>query len=158
MIWLTSPPISVNVTGGVYVQGMDERGFRFNVMEGNLMVATTTASHGYDVIDLHYHMLHQIHKRMPDGIHWTQQAVRFQLNIILTHYCLSRKIPLPGRDKSKLVKAAIKVAEAANEGPVEFVEKKKDESDTNNKNKKRIRHDEGDDDRDDRKRKRPIAK
>ena len=85
MIWLTSPPISVNVTGGVYVQGMDERGFRFNVMEGNLMVATTTASHGYDVIDLHYHMLHQIHKRMPDGIHWTQQAVRFQLNTLPMH-------------------------------------------------------------------------
>ena len=42
-------------------------------------------------------MTHQIHKRMPDGIHWTQDAVRLQLNIILTHFCLSRDIKLPGR-------------------------------------------------------------
>ena len=34
---------------------------------------------------------------MPDGIHWTQDAVRLQLNIILTHFCLSRDIKLPGR-------------------------------------------------------------
>merc|ERR1719513_88986 len=70
---------------------------RFNVMEGNLMVALTTAAFGYDVLDLHYWMVHQIHKRMPDGIHWTQDAVRLQLNIILTHFCLSRDIKLPGR-------------------------------------------------------------
>ena len=37
---------------------------RFNVMEANLMVATKTASYGFDVVDLHYWMLHQIHKRM----------------------------------------------------------------------------------------------
>ena len=43
------------------------------------------------------YQVHQIHKRMPDGIHWTQDAVRLQLNIILTHFCLSRDIKLPGR-------------------------------------------------------------
>ena len=61
------------------------------------MVALTTAAYGFDVLDLHYWMTHQIHKRMPDGIHWTQDAVRLQLNIILTHVCLSRDIKLPGR-------------------------------------------------------------
>ena len=78
------------------VQGMEfqKRSMRFNVMEGNLMVAQTTAAFGYDVVDLHYWMTHQIHKRMPDGIHWTQDAVRLQLNIILTHFCLARKLKL----------------------------------------------------------------
>ena len=48
-------------------------------MEGNQMVATTVASMGFDVLDLHYWMLHIVHKRMPDGIHWTQDAVRLQV-------------------------------------------------------------------------------
>ena len=29
-------------------------------MEGNLMVALTTAAFGYDVLDLHYWMVHQM--------------------------------------------------------------------------------------------------
>merc|ERR1712221_21244 len=82
-----------------------------NVLEGNLMVSTIAASYGFDVVDLHYYLLHQVHKRMPDGIHWTQDAVRLQLNIILTHYCLSRQIPLPQRDKSNFWKAAQKIAD-----------------------------------------------
>lgn len=43
------------------------------------MAAVTVASMGFDVVDLHGWMLHQTHKRMPDGIHWTQDAVRFQV-------------------------------------------------------------------------------
>ena len=34
--------------------------FRFNVMEGNLMVALTTAAYGFDVLDMHYWMTHQV--------------------------------------------------------------------------------------------------
>ena len=99
LIWLCAPPVSVEVWGGLMVEGMEfqRRSMRFNVMEGNLMVALTTAAYGFDVLDLHYWMTHQIHKRMPDGIHWTQDAVRLQTNIILTHFCLSRDIKLPGR-------------------------------------------------------------
>ena len=41
-------------------------------------------------------MLSQIHRRALDGIHWNPDAVRMQVNIILTHYCLSREIGLPG--------------------------------------------------------------
>merc|ERR1719381_83683 len=88
------------------------------------MVSTIAASYGFDVVDLHFYLLHQVHKRMPDGIHWTQDAVRLQLNIILTHYCLSRKIPLPGRDKSNFWKAAQKIADVAiKEGPIDVVKK-----------------------------------
>merc|ERR1719348_1615383 len=69
-------------------------------------------------------MTHQIHKRMPDGIHWTQDAVRLQLNIILTHFCLARKIPLPGRwggARNRPLESAEMIAKAADEGPVEIV-------------------------------------
>jgi len=59
---------------------------------------------------------HQIHKRMPDGIHWTQDAVRLQLNIILTHFCLSRDIKLPGRwggERNRPLESARRIADAA---------------------------------------------
>jgi len=118
LIWLCAPPVSVEVWGGLMVEGMEfqRRSMRFNVMEGNLMVALTTAAHGFDVLDLHYWMTHQIHKRMPDGIHWTQDAVRLQLNIILTHFCLSRDIKLPGRwggERNRPLESARKIADAA---------------------------------------------
>ena len=126
VMWLTSPPISVEVTAAVCLPGLDQGGMRFNVMESNLMVATNAASHGYDVVDLHYYMMHQVHKRKHDGVHWTQDAVRFQTNLILTHYCLSRDLELPGRDESKIVEVAKKVAQAANEGPFDITRDKND--------------------------------
>ena len=66
LVWLTCPPIAVEVTGGVVVEGMEGmvRGMRFNVMEANLMVATETAAAGYDVLDLHYHLMHQVYGGM----------------------------------------------------------------------------------------------
>ena len=60
MIWLTSPPIAVECHGALMVEGMDKEGMRFNVMEANLMVSTAAASFGYDVLDLHYMLMHQV--------------------------------------------------------------------------------------------------
>ena len=129
---------------------MDKEGMRFNVMEANLMVATAAASFGYDVLDLHHMLMHQVgkvvqtpetkfllkvHKRMPDGIHWTQAAVRFQVNLILTHFCLSRNIPLPRRDSSNFLRHAKRIAACALEGPVEFV-KDRNENNVNNSKRK----------------------
>merc|ERR1719427_790748 len=132
LVWLCAPPVSVEVWGGLMVEGMEfqRRSMRFNVMEGNLMVALTTAAFGFDVLDLHYWMTHQIHKRMPDGIHWTQDAVRLQLNIILTHFCLARKLPLPGRwggARNRPLESAEMIAKAADGGPVEIVREDDDE-------------------------------
>ena len=61
VMWLTCPPISVDVSGALVVEGMkNTHAMRFNVMEGNLMVARTTASFGFDVLDLHNMMVHQV--------------------------------------------------------------------------------------------------
>ena len=134
------------------VEGMDKEGMRFNVMEANLMVSTAAASFGYDVLDLHYMLMHQVdtfkssvccllfwlfqvHKRMPDGIHWTQAAVRFQMNLILTHFCLSRNISLPRRDSSNFLRHAKRIADCALEGPVEFVKDRNENNVYNNKRK-----------------------
>ncbi len=45
---------------------------------------------------MHYHFTSQVHRRASDGIHWNPDAVRMQLNIIMTHICLSRGLSLPG--------------------------------------------------------------
>jgi len=88
LIWLTSPPVAVEVWGGFFVPEIEfmKRNTRFNVMESNTMVAHTTAAHGFDVVDLHYYLQSQIHLRREDGIHWTARAIRLMVNIILTEY------------------------------------------------------------------------
>ena len=72
---------------------------------------------------------------MPDGIHWTQAAVRFQMNLILTHFCLSRNISLPRRDSSNFLRHAKRIADCALEGPVEFVKDRNENNVYNNKRK-----------------------
>lgn len=42
-------------------------------------------------------MCNQIHRRSEDGIHWNPDAVRMQTNIIMTFFCNSRGLKLPGR-------------------------------------------------------------
>ena len=98
----------------------DTHAMRFNVMEANLMVARTTASFGFDVLDLHSMMVHQVHRRQPDGLHWTQTAVRFQVNMILTHFCKSRDLRLPGTlgrlcgNREKLLRLKRNISESEN--------------------------------------------
>ena len=44
---------------------------------------------------MHFYFSNQIHRRSSDGIHWNPDAVRYQVNTILTHFCLSREITVP---------------------------------------------------------------
>ena len=71
--------------------------FRFLILEGNKAIAQTVAAYGFDVLDLHYHSMMQMHKRMNDGMHWSSPAVRYQTNLVLSHISISRGIPLPKR-------------------------------------------------------------
>ena len=65
------------------------------------MVAHTTAAFRFDVVDLHYVFQGLIHLRRDDGTHWTAQAVRTMVNIILQHFVDSREIEitLPGTEE-----------------------------------------------------------
>eukprot|EP00095_Tigriopus_kingsejongensis_P009287 maker-scaffold175_size286436-snap-gene-1.51 protein:Tk09287 transcript:maker-scaffold175_size286436-snap-gene-1.51-mRNA-1 annotation:"FAM113A" len=97
VVWMTTPPISVDIRGGFLIEGLEfqQKSMRFNIMAANDYAGTMAASSGFDVIDMHYHFTHQIHRRSSDGIHWNPDAVRMQTNIVLTHLCLSRGLSLP---------------------------------------------------------------
>ena len=128
MIWMTTPPISVDIRGGFQLPHLDfqRHSMRFNVMESNVFAANLVAAAGYDVLDMHYYCKDIIFRRAAgDGIHWNPDAVRYQSNILLTHYCLSQSFPLPVRwrqclDDAQIVEninllEAIKMAEVADE-------------------------------------------
>ena len=48
---------------------------RCNIMEGNQYAANAAAAYVFDVLDMHYYMASQIHRRAADGIHWNSEAV-----------------------------------------------------------------------------------
>jgi len=97
VVWMTTPPISVEIRGGFMIEQLEfqKHSMRFNVAECNQFASHCCASYGFDVLDMHFYMLTQIHRRAMDGIHWNPDAVRMQVNTIITHYCLSREIELP---------------------------------------------------------------
>lgn len=97
-IWTTVPPVSNNVRGGLLVQQVQflQHSLRFDVMEGNMFARDTVASHGFDVLDIHYYLRMQIHWRAPDGIHWSRESVRHVTNLILSHICLALSLKFPG--------------------------------------------------------------
>jgi len=102
VVWMTTPPISCDVIGGFslhHLKDVQGPSMRFNVMEGNVCTANAAAVAGFDVLDLHYHCRNIVFRRAQDGIHWNPDAVRFQTNLWLTHYCTSQKLDhlLPSR-------------------------------------------------------------
>jgi hypothetical protein len=101
VIWMTTPPISTEIRGGFMVRQIEfaKLAMRFNIMEGNQYAANAAAAYGFDVLDMHYYMCHQIHRRAADGIHWNSEAVRMQVNVFVTHFCLSRGLQLQNRWK-----------------------------------------------------------
>jgi len=101
VIWMTTPPISTEIRGGFMVKQIEfaKLAMRCNIMEGNQYAANAAAAYGFDVLDMHYYMMPQIHRRAADGIHWNAEAVRMQVNVFLTHFCLARGIELQNRWK-----------------------------------------------------------
>jgi len=92
VIWCTTPPISCGIIGGFQLHGYQEEWMRVNVMESNNYCANLVACYGYDVLDMHYHLKDIVFRRASDKIHWNPDAVRFQTNLWLTHYCITRKL------------------------------------------------------------------
>jgi len=113
VIWMTTPPISTEIRGGFMVRQIEfaKLSMRCNIMEGNQYAANAAAAYGFDVLDMHYYMASQIHRRAADGIHWNSEAVRMQVNIFLTHFCLSRGIELKNRWKESFPFNPVKMTE-----------------------------------------------
>ena len=95
----------MEVRGGLFVPeiGFMKQSTRFNVMEANTMVANTTAVFGFDVVDLHYVFQGLLHLRRDDGIHWSARAIRLMVNMILSHFVVSRDINLPDEDMKESI-------------------------------------------------------
>ncbi|XP_039282399.1 PC-esterase domain-containing protein 1A isoform X2 [Nilaparvata lugens] len=104
VIWGTTLPISSDVrSGGFLIKQIEfmKHTMRFEVMEGNLFASRLVSSHGFDVLDLHYNMRMQIHRRCKDGIHFISMAVRHVTNLLLSHIALTWDYKLPGNYVSK---------------------------------------------------------
>lgn len=121
VIWMTTPPISTDIRGGFQLKHLDfqRHSMRFNVMESNVYASNVVASAGYDVLDMHYACHKNVYRRCGDGIHWNPDGVRYQTNVWLTHYCLSRQLQLPnkwkknGEDVNVNLNEAIRIANVA---------------------------------------------
>ncbi|XP_046385588.1 PC-esterase domain-containing protein 1A-like [Ischnura elegans] len=105
VIFATTPPISQSCSAAFLVKQIEfmKHSLRFEVMEANLFVRQIVPTYGYDIVDLHYHLRMQIHRRCKDGVHWIPTAVRHITNLLLTHISLCWDVPLPGNFEGKLL-------------------------------------------------------
>ncbi|KAL3863864.1 hypothetical protein ACJMK2_005591 [Sinanodonta woodiana] len=87
VIWNTTMPISKSVHGGFMVPEAEfmNSTLRLDVLEANFFAREVVVSHGYDVLDLHYYLRHQLHRRVEDGVHWDMTAHRRITNLLLSH-------------------------------------------------------------------------
>ncbi|KAK3095765.1 hypothetical protein FSP39_018757, partial [Pinctada imbricata] len=87
VIWATNPPIATNPKGGVFVPETEHLKcqMELNVIEANFCARELAAEHGHDVLDLHYYLRHQIHRRAEDGIHWDMTGHRRMSNLLLSN-------------------------------------------------------------------------
>lgn len=76
---------------------------RFHVMEANMYAQKLLAENGYNVLDFHFHLRWLVHRRNPDGMHWSNKAMRHLTNLLFTHISLAIGVPLPGNYHSSLL-------------------------------------------------------
>ncbi|KAF8774723.1 PC-esterase domain-containing protein 1B-like [Argiope bruennichi] len=102
IIWVTAPPIACELKGGFLVKELQflKYSLRFHVVEANHYARKVVIENGFDVLDTHYHLHMQIHRRCNDGIHWKPKAVRYITNLLLRHISLAWDIALPHRYES----------------------------------------------------------
>ncbi|XP_033757688.1 PC-esterase domain-containing protein 1A-like [Pecten maximus] len=99
VIWNTTLPISKNAKGGFLVPEVEfmNSTLRLDILEANFYARQIAVAHNLDVLDLHYFLRHQLHRRADDGIHWDMTAHRRMTNLIMTHVCEAWREQLPGR-------------------------------------------------------------
>uniref|UniRef100_A0A1B6EMW8 PC-esterase domain-containing protein 1A n=1 Tax=Cuerna arida TaxID=1464854 RepID=A0A1B6EMW8_9HEMI len=109
VIWTTALPVAPHVQGGLIIKQIEfmQPLLRFEVMEANTFARELVVSHGFDVLDNHYHTRMQMHRRAKDGVHYMPIPVRLMTNLLLTHVALSWGSELPGNINSVLLNKAI---------------------------------------------------
>lgn len=87
VIWNATLPISKNIRGGFLIPEVEfmNSTLRLDILEANFFAHQVVISHGYDLLDLHYYMRNQLHRRAADGVHWDQTAHRRMTNLLLSH-------------------------------------------------------------------------
>ncbi|KAF8774811.1 uncharacterized protein LOC129984328 [Argiope bruennichi] len=127
IIWITTPPLAAEMKGGFLVKELQflKYSLRFHVVEANHFARKVVVDNGFDILDTHFHLQMQIHRRSHDGIHWDPKAVRYITNLILRHISLSWDVPLPHRYKSTIVDENLMATEdAKNLGIIKLETKK----------------------------------
>lgn len=106
VIWTTATPLSTSCKPAFLVKQIEflKHSLQFDIMEANTLAKDIVVKHGYDVLDLYHHLRFQPLFLKPDGVHWHPEAVRFNVNLILTHLSLSWNKRLPGRVSNMALK------------------------------------------------------
>ncbi|CAL4082216.1 unnamed protein product, partial [Meganyctiphanes norvegica] len=62
VLWTTTLPVGSETRGGLFIQQLQfmKHSLRFMIMEANLFVQQLCIAFEFDVLDLHYHMRHQL--------------------------------------------------------------------------------------------------
>ncbi|KAB7502022.1 PC-esterase domain-containing protein 1A [Armadillidium nasatum] len=81
------------------------------ILEANKFTQLLCEVFEIDLLDLHYYLRFQLHRRAVDGVHWENYAIRFITCLLLTHITTAFRAPLPGRIHSWYLENVIKKAD-----------------------------------------------
>ncbi|WAR21999.1 PED1A-like protein, partial [Mya arenaria] len=87
VIWNMTLPISKQARGGFLIPQVEymNSSLRLDILEANFFVHKLALSYGFNTLDLHYYLRHQLQRRAGDGVHWDMTAHRRMTNLILSH-------------------------------------------------------------------------
>nr|XP_039253622.1 LOW QUALITY PROTEIN: PC-esterase domain-containing protein 1A-like [Styela clava] len=106
VIWRTALPVSENMKGGLTPDAEKFRDLlRLDILRGNYFAYNIVSRYSFDVLDMHFHFRHQLHRRANDGVHWNMYAHRRMTNLLLSHISRAwdKELPLlPWADNSRI--------------------------------------------------------
>nr|XP_039254110.1 PC-esterase domain-containing protein 1A-like [Styela clava] len=107
VIWRTALPVSENMKGGFLTPDAEKFRdlLRLDILRGNYFAYNIVSRYSFDVLDMHFHFRHQLHRRANDGVHWNMYAHRRMTNLLLSHISRAwdKELPLlPWADNSRI--------------------------------------------------------
>uniref|UniRef100_A0A087Y8X7 Family with sequence similarity 113 n=1 Tax=Poecilia formosa TaxID=48698 RepID=A0A087Y8X7_POEFO len=87
IIWVLAMPLGRKIKGGFLTPEVGHLGptLRYDIIEANFYSMKLADFNGLDVVDLHFYFRHNLHHRMPDGIHWDVLAHRRISSLLIKH-------------------------------------------------------------------------